>query len=303
MRIQSSPIPLRERISMVWLQYGNIDVQDGAFVLIDKEGVRTHIPVGGITCIFLEPGTRITHAAVSLAAEVGCLIQWVGEGGVRHYSAGQPGGSRSDRLLYQAKLALDQELRLKVIRAMYRFRFQEEPPARRSIEQLRGIEGVRVRTMYKLIAQQYGVRWERRDYDPETFKSGDVVNQCLSVANHCLYGICEAAILAAGYAPAIGFLHTGKPLSFVYDIADLFKFETTVRIAFKVAASNKEDPTRETRIYCRNSFKKHNLLERIIPTIEEILSAGGVPVPSAHDEAVPIAIPNEEQTGDVGHRS
>lgn len=288
---------------MLWLQRGNLDVQDGALVLIDKEGVRTHIPVGGLGCILLEPGIRITHAAVALAAEVGCLLLWVGEGGVRLYSAGQPGGARSDRLLYQAKLALDDDLRLKVVRAMYRFRFQDEPPARRSIDQLRGIEGVRVRTMYKLLAQQHGVKWERRDYDPDHFDEGDPVNKCLSTATHCLYGLCEAAILAAGYAPAIGFIHTGKPLSFVYDIADLFKFETVVPIAFKIAASHGEDPVRETRLYCRNSFRKHNLLERIIPTIEQVLSAGGIELPAAHPEAVPIAIPNKEQTGDAGHRA
>lgn len=288
---------------MLWLQRGNVDVQDGALVLIDKEGIRTHIPAGGLGCLLLEPGIRITHAAVALAAEVGCLLLWVGEGGVRLYSAGQPGGARSDRLLYQAKLALDDDLRLKVVRAMYRFRFQEEPPARRSIEQLRGIEGVRVRTMYKLLAQQHGISWERRSYDPDHFEDGDPVNKCLSTATHCLYGLCEAAVLAAGYAPAIGFIHTGKPLSFVYDIADLFKFETAVPIAFKVAASNRSDPVRETRIYCRNSFRKHNLLERIIPTIEQVLASGGIELPKPHMEAVPIAIPNKEQTGDAGHRA
>ncbi len=288
---------------MVWLAYGQVDVLDGALVLIDKEGVRIHVPVGGLACILLEPGTRITHAAIALAAEVGCLILWVGEGGVRLYSAGQPGGARSDRLLYQAKLALDDDLRIKVVRAMYRLRFQDEPPAKRSIEQLRGIEGVRVRTMYKVLAQQFGLKWERREYDPNKFDQSDVVNQCLSVANHCLYGICEAAILAAGYAPAIGFIHTGKPLSFVYDIADIFKFETVVPIAFKIAASNKGDPARETRLYCRNSFRKHNLLDKIIPTIEEILAAGEILRPIAHPEAVPTAIPNSQETGDAGHRS
>jgi len=287
---------------MVWLQCGALDIQDGALVLIDKEGVRTQIPLGGLACLLLEPGTRVTHASVALAASVGCLLLWVGEGGVRLYSAGQPGGARSDRLLYQAKLALDDDLRLKVIRGMYRMRFKEEPPGRRSIEQLRGIEGVRVRTLYKALAQQYGIEWKRRDYDPEDFSNQDPINRCLSVANHCLYGLCEAAILAAGYAPAIGFIHTGKPLSFVYDIADLFKFETVVPIAFKVAASNPLNAERGTRLYCRNSFRKHNLLERIIPSIEEVLAAGGVGKPQPHAEAVPIAIPNKEQTGDVGHR-
>lgn len=288
---------------MVWLSYGQIDVQDGAIVLIDKTGVRTHIPVGGLACLLLEPGTRITHAAIATLAEVGCLVIWVGEGGVRLYSAGQPGGARSDRLLYQAKLALDDDLRIKVVRSMYKFRFKEEPPSRRSVEQLRGIEGARVRTMYKILAKQYGVDWGKRAYDPNNFDEADVVNKCLSTANHCLYALCEAAILAAGYAPAIGFIHTGKPLSFVYDIADLFKFDTVVPIAFKIAASNLSDPVRETRLHCRNSFRKHQLLGRIIPTIEQILSSGGIPIPEAHKEAVSIAIPNNEQVGDVGHRS
>jgi len=157
--------------------------------------------------------------------------------------------------------------------------------------------------MYKILAQQYGVTWEKRVYDVANFDDTDVVNKCLSTANHCLYALCEAAILAAGYAPAIGFIHTGKPLSFVYDIADLFKFDTVVPIAFKIAASNLSDPVRETRIYCRNSFRKHQLLGRIIPTIEQILSSGGIPIPEAHKEAVPIAIPNNEQVGDVGYRS
>ena len=303
MRLESNPIPMKERSTMVWLQFGNIDVQEGALVLIDKDGVRTHLPVGGLACLLLEPGTRITHAAIALAAEVGCLILWVGEGGVRLYSAGQPGGARSDRLLYQAKLALDDDLRLKVVRAMYRFRFQEEPPQRRSVEQLRGIEGVRVRALYQHFSSQHGVKWEGRDYNPQDFASSNVINRCLSVATHCLYGICEAAILAAGYAPAIGFIHTGKPLSFVYDIADLFKFDSVVPIAFKVAASNHGDPIRETRLSCRNSFRKNNVLEKIIPTIEMVLSAGGITLPAAHPEAMPIAIPNTENTGDAGHRS
>lgn len=303
MRIPSNPIPMKERSTMAWMGYGQIDVQDGAVVLIDKNGVRTHIPVGGLACLLLEPGARITHAAIATLAEVGCLVLWVGEGGVRLYSAGQPGGARSDRLLYQARLALEDDLRLKVVREMYKFRFQEEPPARRSVDQLRGIEGVRVRTLYQVLARQYGIVWEKRSYDLDNFHEGDTVNKCLSTANHCLYALCEAAILAAGYAPAIGFIHTGKPLSFVYDIADLFKFDTVVPIAFKIAASNSPNPVRETRLACRNSFRKHQILGRIIPSIELVLSAGGISLPEPHKEAVPIAIPNKEHFGDDGHRS
>lgn len=297
------PIMMKERVSMLFLQYGELDVIDGSFVLVDVKGVRTQIPVGTIACLLLEPGTRVSHAAVKLAAYVGCLLVWVGEAGVRLYAAGQPGGARADRLLYQAKLALDDDLRLKVVKKMYAIRFGEPCPERRSIEQLRGIEGARVRKMYQLLAQKYGVSWEQRNYDHRTWESGDIPNRCLSSATACLYGITEAAILAAGYAPAIGFIHTGKPQSFVYDIADVFKFETVVPIAFKIASSKPNDPERQVRLACRDMFRQAKILEKIIPMIEEILAAGEIAPPPAHEESIPVAIPNKEGIGDAGHRS
>lgn len=153
---------------MIFLQYGQIDVLDGAFVLIDKTGsartfrwdrshayarTRTSFPRGGPS-----------------AATVGTPLVWVGEAGVRVYSSGQPGGARADKLLYRAKLALTEELRLKVVRKMYELRFREPPPARRSVEQLRGIEGSRVRQTYALLAKQYGVKWNGRKYDPKDWE-------------------------------------------------------------------------------------------------------------------------------------
>jgi CRISPR-associated protein Cas1 len=206
-------------------------------------------------------------------------------------------------LLYQAKLALDDDLRLKVVRKMYEMRFQEPCPERRSVEQLRGIEGARVRETYKVLARQYGVEWHSRNYDQQQWDAADVPNRCLSSATSCLYGITEAAVLAAGYAPAVGFIHTGKPLSFVYDIADLFKFETVVPLAFKIAAKSPRQPEREVRLGCRDIFRSTKLLGRIIPTIEEVLSAGGIPLPEAPPEAVPPAIPNPTGIGEAGHRT
>ncbi|WP_353326622.1 type I-E CRISPR-associated endonuclease Cas1e [Chitiniphilus shinanonensis] len=294
---------MKDRVSMVFIQYGQIDVLDGAFVVIDQSGVRTHIPVGSVACIMLEPGTRVSHAAVHLASTVGTLLVWVGEAGVRLYASGQPGGARADRLLYQAQLALDDALRLKVVRRMYALRFQEPPPERRSVEQLRGIEGARVRETYKLLAQQYGVSWRARNYDRQQWDAADIPNRCLSAATACLYGITEAAVLAAGYAPAVGFIHTGKPLSFVYDIADLFKFETVVPLAFRIAARSPAQPEREVRLGCRDLFRTSKLLGRIIPAIEDVLAAGGIAPPEAPPEAVPPAIPNAEGIGDAGHRS
>lgn len=302
------PIPIKERLSIVFVEKGEIDVVDGAFVVVDSQGFRvrpvlTHIPVGGVACIMLEPGTRVSHRAAALAARVGTLLVWVGEAGVRLYSSGQPGGARADRLLYQARLALDESLRLKVVRKMYALRFGEEPPARRSVEQLRGIEGARVRQTYQLLAQKFGVKWSGRAYNPEDWDVSDLPNRCLSSATAALYGVTEAAVLAAGYAPAVGFIHTGKPLSFVYDVADIYKFDTVVPAAFQVAASNPPNPERAVRLACRDIFRKTRLLERIIPDIEEILAAGEIPRPEAPEESVGPAIPNPESLSDAGHRA
>lgn len=303
MLLPLKPIAIKERVSMVFIEKGQVDVIDGAFVVIDANGVRTHIPVGTVACIMLEPGTRVSHMAMSLAATAGTLLVWVGEAGVRLYAAGQPGGARSDRLLYQAKLALDDDARLKVVRKMYELRFKEKAPERRSVEQLRGIEGARVRQHYALLAQRYGLKWSGRNYDYTNWDAGDLLNKCISAANACLYGITEAAVLAAGYSPAMGFIHTGKALSFVYDIADIFKFDTVVPEAFKIAKKQPVDPAREVRLACRDSFRQSKILDRIIPLIEEVLSAGEIEVPKPAKENILPAIPNPESIGDVGHRN
>lgn len=300
------PIPLKERAGIVFLEYGQVDVIDSAFVLIDQNGTRVQIPVGGLACLMLEPGIRITHAAVALAARVGCLLVWVGEAGVRLYASGQPGGARADRLLFQAQAALDETARLRVVRAMYRMRFGEDPPARRSVDQLRGIEGVRVRELYKQLAAVHGLKWNGRRYNPAEWEKADFANRALSSGTACLYGLCEAAVLAAGYAPAIGFLHRGKPLSFVYDIADIFKFDTVVPAAFAVAASHTRSEgrgpiERGVRMACRDAFRKTGMIERIIPVIGELLQESGLAPPPDAPEGQAPALP-ESRSSDAGHR-
>lgn len=306
------PIALKERASILFVSMGQLDVLDGAFVLVDRGGVRTHIPIGGLACLMLEPGTRVSHAAVALAARAGTLLIWVGEAGVRLYASGQPGGARADRLLFQARLALDETARLKVVRRMYALRFGEDAPERRSVDQLRGIEGARVRETYRLLAHAHGAQWDGRRYNPHEWETANVVNRCLSAATAALYGITEAAILAAGYAPAIGFLHTGKPQSFVYDIADIVKFDLVVPEAFRVAAAVQQgrpldgqavtDPVSTVRHRCRDQFRRTKILGRLIPMIEDVLAAGGLEVPPAPEEAVPVAFTDREGMGDAGHR-
>jgi CRISPR-associated protein Cas1 len=294
------PIPLKERAALVFVERAQIDVDDGCFVAIDEGGIRTHIPVGGLACLLLEPGTRVSHAAVALAARTGTLLTWVGEGAVRLYSAGRPGGERADRLLWQAQIALDESARLRVVRRMYEIRFGEPPPSRRSVDQLRGIEGVRVRETYALLARQHGVAWRRRAYDPGDWQAADLPNRCLSSATACLHGLCEAAVLAAGYSPAIGFLHTGKALSFVFDIADLWKLQTVVPEAFRIAGLAQKGRLalpveRAVRQACRDSFRRTGLLARIIPQIEEVLAAGNLPRPAPPPEAAGPAFADPEE--------
>ena len=284
---------------MIFVEYAQLDVDDGCFVAIDAEGTRTVIPVGGVACLMLEPGTRVSHAAAVLAARAGTLLVWVGEGAVRLYSAGRPGGERADRLLWQAKIALDEAARLRVVRRMYEIRFAEAAPQRRSIDQLRGIEGVRVRETYALLAQQHGVDWTRRAYDPGAWEAADIPNRCLSSATACLHGLTEAAVLAAGYSPAIGFLHTGKALSFVYDMADLWKLQTVVPEAFRIAGLAQKGRLsipveRAVRHACRDAFRRAGLLGKIIPQIEEVLEAGELPRPPPPPEAAGPAFEGPE---------
>lgn len=302
------PIPMKERSSLIFVEHGRIDVVDGAFVVVDAEGTRTVVPVGAFACIMLEPGTRVSHAAVALAARAGTLLVWVGEGGVRLYASGQPGGARADRLLHQARLALDEKARLAIVRKMFALRFGEEPPERRSVDQLRGIEGVRVRRTYELLAKKFGVEWNRRAWDRGDWEAADTPNRCLSAATACLHGLSEAAVLAAGYAPAVGFLHVGRPLSFVYDVADLFKFETVVPVAFEVAGraakGRLDEPAeRAVRRACRDAFRQTKLLQRIIPTIEDVLSAAGIAPPEPPEDAQPPQFDDLDPQADPGTRA
>ncbi|WP_230582732.1 CRISPR-associated endonuclease Cas1, partial [Cronobacter malonaticus] len=169
--------------------------------------------------------------------------------------------------------------------------------------QLRGIEGARVRQTYALLAKRYGVKWNGRRYDPKDWEKGDVVNQCISAATSCLYGISEAAILAAGYAPAIGFIHSGKPLSFVYDIADIIKFDAVVPKAFEIAARHPEQPDREVRLACRDIFRSEKLTGKLIPLIETVLAAGEIEPPQPATDMLPPAIPQADSLAEAGFRS
>lgn len=264
--------PLQKtRMSHLFLEYGTLEVCDGAFLLTDSKGGRIQIPIGAISVLFLEPGTTITHAAVALAASSGVLLVWTGAGGTRTYSAGRVGTGDVQRLLHQSRCFHQDDLRLKVVRNMYALRFGEPAPERRSLEQLRGVEGSRVRATYSLLASKYKVAWSGRKYDPVEWDSADLVNRALSAGNSCVHGLCEAVIVACGYSPGIGFLHTGSPKAFVYDIADLYKFEVSAPLAFRLAAAETHNIERVIREQLRDLFRESNLVQRIVADMDKVL--------------------------------
>jgi len=188
------------------------------------------------------------------------------------YAVGMGETRSSKNLLLQAKAWADEQTRLKVVREMYRMRFDEPLPDDLSLQQIRGREGVRVREAYARASRESGVDWKGRNYDRQHWRQGDPVNRALSCANSCLYGICHAAIVSLGFSPAIGFIHTGKMLSFVYDIADLYKAGSTIPKAFQVAAEGRPQLESRTRQACRDAFRETRLLQRISGDLRQVFS-------------------------------
>jgi CRISPR-associated protein Cas1 len=260
----------RERISHLFLSYGRLDVQDGALVLEDKNGVRVQIPAAGVSVLYLEPGTSLTHAAATLAAACDTQICFVGEQGTRTYSIGRPVSGSPDNLLTQVRAYADEALNLKVVHRMYELRFGEPIPSRRSLEQLRGIEGARVRETYKILAKQFGVAWGGRNYNKQDRDIADPVNRALSAANSCMHGLCEAVIASSGFSPAIGFIHHGGSRSFVYDIADLYKFSMCAPLAFKLAVANTDGIERVARQRMRDIFSASKHVNRILGDLDSL---------------------------------
>lgn len=272
---------VRDSGSFIYLERGRLEQDDRSVVFVNDLG-RTPIPVANLSLIMLGPGTTITHRAVINLAECGCSVIWGGEDGVRLYAAGLGDTRGGRRLLRQAELVADPDKRLAVVRRMYAMRFSEELPSHLSLRQVRGREGARVREAYRTWSRETGVPWDGRRFDRGNWSKASPVNRALSAANSCLYGICHAAIVSAGYSPGLGFIHTGKALSFVYDIADLYKTETSVPAAFRAAQSGARDVERAARHALRDQFHKTRLLSRVV------------------DDLAAVIDPQDENPGDAG---
>jgi CRISPR-associated protein Cas1 len=255
-----------DSLSHVYLEHAVIEQEDHSIAAFTPDG-RVTLPAANLSSVILGPGTRITHAAIKVLADCGVLVVWTGSEGLRFYASGQSKTRLSHGIEAQATHWANPDLHLQVVRRMYQLRFQERLPASLSLQQIRGKEGVRVRDTYQHMAKSYGVVWSGRRYDKSSWKTSDPVNQALSAANAALYAIVLAALHSLGYSPALGFVHTGKQLSFVYDIADLVKTETSIPAAFEAAAGGAEQVESNARRILRDRCCQERLQDRLTKII------------------------------------
>ena len=241
-----------ERMSFIYLEYCRISRTDSAVTSTDKRGTVS-IPAASIGALLLGPGTSITHRAMELLGDCGASVLWVGENGVRYYAHGRP-------LTHSSSLLEDRD----VVAA-------GEDVSHLTMQQLRGREGSRIRSAYRRWSEETGVEWNGRSYDPTDYASGDAVNQALSTANSCLYGIVHSVIVSMGCSPGLGFVHTGHERSFVYDVADLYKTEITIPIAFRIAASGCGSIGSATRRAVRDAVFTSHLLGRCAHDVRHLL--------------------------------
>lgn len=272
------PVPLhqlvraQDRLTFLYLEHCVVHRDANAITAQDTRGT-VHIPAATLGALLLGPGTTVSQQAMVLLAESGSTAVWVGEQGVRYYAHGRSLARSSRLLMAQAELVTNRKSRLRVARQMYAMRFPGEDTSGLTMQQLRGREGVRVRRIYREQAERTGIEWSRRDYDPEDFAGGSVVNQALSAANTSLYGVVHAVIVALGCSPGLGFVHTGHIRSFVYDVADLYKAEISIPVAFEIAAREVADIGAETRRAVRDHMRGGAFLETCVRDIRTLLAA------------------------------
>lgn len=261
-----------DRVSFIYVEHAKINRQDSAITVTDQQGL-IRIPAAMLGVLLLGPGTDISHRAVELIGDTGTAILWVGERGVRQYAHGRALAHSTRFLVKQANLVSNMRTRLAVARKMYQMRFPDEEVLDLTMQQLRGREGARVRSVYRAQSRQHNVEWTKREYDPDNYEGGSVINQALSSANVALYGIVYSVVAALGLSPGLGFVHTGHDLSFVYDVADLYKAEYSIPIAFEVAAQSgaDDDVGRMARLKMRDALVDGRLMQRIVKDLQFLL--------------------------------
>lgn len=271
-------IPHADRHGLLWLGNAKLWVEDGSIVFSTSgcgglEAGTYRVPFQGISMLVLEPGTSVTHDVLRLAARHGVVLAAVGEGGVRHYTAPPLSPDRSEVARRQARTWADPDTRAQIARRMYAWRFQAVLPSH-DLDILRGIEGRRARETYKLVAQRFGIAWKGRKYDRADPAAGDLPNQALNHAATAIYAAAGLATAAVGAIPQLGFIHESSGVSFCLDIADLYRDDVTLPLAFQAAKECQRDPSlsveRYVRRLCVTEFRRSDLVASMIDRIKEL---------------------------------
>lgn len=263
---------VKDKYPFIYLERGRLEIDDSSLKWLDAEGQVVRLPVATINTLLLGPGTSVTHDAVKTAAAANCALCWVGEDSLLFYAAGFQPTADSRNFRRQMTIACDKKRSLEVARQMYQRRFPDAELREKSLKEMMGMEGHRVRSLYQEKALQYGVGWKGRQFTPNKFELSDTTNQILTSANAALYGILCSAVHAMGYSPHVGFIHTGSPLPFIYDLADLYKAELCIDLAF---ALNKEMAGQYDKHLLAKRFRERvitmELLARVAFDIKQLL--------------------------------
>lgn len=259
-----------DRISFLYYERCVVNQADNAITITDETGT-IRVPAASLGVLMLGPGTTVSHRAMVTIGECGATVIWVGERGVRMYAFGRPLTHSSALLQRQARLVSNSRTRLAVARSMYQMRFPGEDTSGLTMQQLRGREGARIRRTYREQSERTGVTWNRREYNPDDFDDASEINKALSASHACLYGVAHAVIVALGCSPGLGFVHVGHERSFVYDIADLYKAEISIPVAFETAAQEPGDIGSATRHAMRDALYDMSLLDRMTSDIKGLL--------------------------------
>jgi len=256
----------------IYLERGRLEIDDSSVKWIDCDKNVIRLPIATLNCLLLGPGTTITHEAVKVISASNCSVCWVGEDSLLFYAVGQTPTSNTRNFHKQLLLSADQEKSLEVVRRMYARRFPKAELEGKTLKEMMGMEGYRVRELYQQKAQEYQIGWKGRSYVPGKFELGDMTNQIMTSANAALYGIISSAVHSMGYSPHIGFIHSGSPLPFVYDLADLYKEKLCIDLAFALTV---DMAGRYNKHKVAEGFRKRviemDLLATIGSDIEEML--------------------------------
>lgn len=260
--------PAKDRWTPLYLEHGRLEVDDSSVKWIGVDRTLCRIPVATVSALLLGPGTTITHAAVKACAESNTPLCWTGEKSMRFYAFGLTPNHTNDMPRRHAEAWADKRRRTRIARAMFQMRFPDVDVSGKSVKELRGMEGLRVRTLYSEFGRQHGVTWKGRNYDHRNWHLADGINRALSAANASLYALCAAVVTSLGYLPSLGFIHDAGTLPFIYDVADLYKHRTSIPAAF---LASRQDPSDDGELV-RKLLKQHVERERILQQLPRDLA-------------------------------